>query len=71
MARFSKDTRHNSSSPAEGQLLFPLGLVSPGVRPYLELIRLHKVHPLSTYRYVVCRHFVLACWYFTRVLAIR
>lgn len=25
------------------KLPFPLGLVSPGVRPYLELIRFHKV----------------------------
>jgi len=44
MARSLKDTRHNPSSPAEDKLPFPLGLVPPGVRPYLELIRLHKVH---------------------------
>jgi len=30
-------------SPAPEKLPFPLGLVSPGVRPYLELIRFHKV----------------------------
>ena len=30
-------------SPVAEKLPFPLGLVSPGVRPYLELIRFHKV----------------------------
>ena len=30
-------------SPVPEKLPFPLGLVSPGVRPYLELIRFHKV----------------------------
>ncbi len=30
-------------SPVPERLPFPLGLVSPGVRPYLELIRFHKV----------------------------
>jgi 4-hydroxybenzoate polyprenyltransferase len=29
-------------SPVPEKLPFPLGLVSPGVRPYLELIRFHK-----------------------------
>lgn len=31
-----------SSPPVQEKLPFPLGLVSPGVRPYLELIRFHK-----------------------------
>ena len=35
------------NSHAEKKLPFPLGLVSPGVRPYLELIRFHKVRYLS------------------------
>ncbi|KAI0298354.1 4-hydroxybenzoate polyprenyl transferase [Multifurca ochricompacta] len=30
------------TSPPPEKLPFPLGLVSPGVRPYLELIRFHK-----------------------------
>lgn len=47
MARPSeKATLLNTRPPAE-KLPFPLGLVSPGVRPYLELIRLHKVRYLS------------------------
>ena len=33
----------HTSSPVEEKLPFPLGLVSPTVRPYLELIRFHKV----------------------------
>ncbi|KAH9974430.1 4-hydroxybenzoate polyprenyl transferase [Lactifluus volemus] len=32
----------HKSFPAPANLPFPLGLVSPGVRPYLELIRFHK-----------------------------
>lgn len=31
------------SSPPQEKVAFPLGFFSPKVRPYLELIRLHKV----------------------------
>jgi hypothetical protein len=47
MARPSEKATLLNSRPAEEKLAFPLGLVSPGVRPYLELIRFHKVHYLS------------------------
>jgi 4-hydroxybenzoate polyprenyltransferase len=47
MARASEKAPLLNSSPAEEKLPFPLGLVSPGVRPYLELIRFHKVGNLS------------------------
>ena len=46
MARPSEKATLLNSRPAEEKLAFPLGLVSPGVRPYLELIRFHKVHSL-------------------------
>lgn len=47
MARSSeKAPLLNSSAPVQEKLPFPLGLVSPGVRPYLELIRFHKVRYL-------------------------
>ncbi|KAI0318667.1 4-hydroxybenzoate polyprenyl transferase [Amylostereum chailletii] len=36
------EIKHASSAPASKDLPFPLGLVSEGVRPYLELIRFHK-----------------------------
>jgi hypothetical protein len=41
MARASEKAPliNSGSSPAEDKLPFPLGLVSPGVRPYLELFR--------------------------------
>lgn len=42
MARPSEKATLLNSRPAEEKLPFPLGLVSPGVRPYLELIRFHK-----------------------------
>jgi len=47
MARPSEKATLLNSRPAEEKLPFPLGLVSPGVRPYLELIRFHKVRDLS------------------------
>jgi len=47
MARPSEKNTLLNSRPAEEKLPFPLGLVSPGVRPYLELIRFHKVLYLS------------------------
>jgi len=37
--------------PSAPPLKFPLGLVSPGVRPYLELIRLEKVNLGQRYSY--------------------
>ncbi|KAI0062575.1 4-hydroxybenzoate polyprenyl transferase [Artomyces pyxidatus] len=44
MGRASEATPlvHNGFSAAPQKLPFPLGLVSEGVRPYLELIRFHK-----------------------------
>lgn len=47
MAQPSEKATLLNSPPAEEKLPFPLGLVSPGVRPYLELIRFHKVRNLS------------------------
>ena len=40
------------------KLPFPLGLVSPGVRPYLELIRFHKV---SLYAILTLSSILTAC----------
>jgi hypothetical protein len=71
MARPSEKATLLNSRPAEEKLPFPLGLVSPGVRPYLELIRFHKVRYFSTGLIEVGSLSTLAHWHYPRVLAVR
>ena len=71
MARPSEKATLLNSRPAEEKLPFPLGLVSPGVRPYLELIRFHKVRYLSRGLIEVGSLSTLAHWHYPRVLAVR
>ena len=56
-------------SPVPEKLPFPLGLVSPGVRPYLELIRFHKVRAYIVACVGVLRHGA-AYWDHPHVLAV-
>ena len=56
-------------SPVPEKLPFPLGLVSPGVRPYLELIRFHKVRDYIMEYVRVLRH-TAAYWHHPHVLAV-
>jgi len=71
MARPSEKSTLLNSRPAEENLPFPLGLVSPGVRPYLELIRFHKVRNVSMRWIRSWLTLYSAHWHHPRVLAVR
>jgi hypothetical protein len=71
MARSSEKATLLNSSPAEEKLAWPLGLVSPGVRPYLELIRFHKVCYLPGNSSESKLTLDLAHWHYPCVLAVR
>lgn len=71
MARPSEKATLLNSRPAEEKLPFPLGLVSPGVRPYLELIRFHKVRHRPGDSSELGSLSIPAHWHNPRVLAVR